>query len=204
MIKALLPIPAQPAVVKRRGRKRCDRARSAILSASMELLEKSPLREVTAEAIAARAGVSKATIYKWWPNKSLVALEAFLSRMQSAVATPDTGSAQKDFTAQLRSLLRFFKSPYGRIYAQFIAEGQSDSVFMAQFRDGFLKTRRDEVRVMWKRGVARGEICRRIDADVAIDLIYGPVIFRLLTGHAPLNDAQAEAIVAAVFRGLRK
>jgi hypothetical protein len=195
MIKALLPISTQPAVVKRRGRKRCDRARNAILSASIELLEKSPLREVTAEAIAARAGVS---------NKSLVALEAFLAHMQSAVATPDTGSAQKDFTAQLRSLLRFFKSPYGRIYAQFIAEGQSDSVFMAQFRDGFLKTRRDEVRVMWKRGVARGEICRRIDADVAIDLIYGPVIFRLLTGHAPLNDAQAEAIVAAVFRGLRK
>jgi AcrR family transcriptional regulator len=204
MIKQVSPIPIESKTAPRRGRKRCDKARCAILSATMELMETMPLREVTADAIAARAGVSKATIYKWWPNKSLVALDAFLSRMQSAVATPDTGSARKDFEAQVRSLLRFFRSPHGRIYAQFIAESQCDLAFREQFLEGFMKKRRDEVRVMWQRGVARGEISPRIDGDVALDLIYGPIVWRLLTGHSPLNDAQAEAIVAAAFRGIAK
>src|SRR5580698_730775 len=93
-------LTSPPNEPKRRGRHRCVKAESAILDATMELLERKPLRDVTADAIAQRAGVSKATIYKWWPNKSLVALEAFLSRVQSSVVTPNTGCARKDFTLQ--------------------------------------------------------------------------------------------------------
>lgn len=185
-----------------KGRQRCAETQAAILSATIELLEQKFLRDVTADAIAQRAGVSKATIYKWWPNKSLVALDAFLSRMQIAVETPNTGSAQKDFVEQVKSLLRFFASPYGRIYAQFMAEGQSDLAFRDEFRERFLKSRRDEVRVIWQRGVNRGDIRRDIDGDIALDLIYGPIIFRLLTGHSPLNETQAKALIATAFRGL--
>jgi AcrR family transcriptional regulator len=195
---------SQPRLAKRRGRQRSVEAESAILAAAMDLLEEKPLREVTADAIAQRAGVSKATIYKWWPNKSLVALDAFLSRMQSVVETPDTGSARQDFIEQIKSLLRFFETPHGRIYAQFIAEGQGNPCFLEQFRQRFLKSRRDEVRVMWQRGVDRGEIRADVDGDIALDLIYGPIIFRLLTQHALLNDKQAEAIVATAFCGLQK
>jgi AcrR family transcriptional regulator len=173
------------------------------LAATIALLKEKPLREVTSDAIAQRAEVSKATIYKWWPNKSLVALDAFLAHMQSEVETPDTDCAEQDFVEQLKSLLRFFASPYGRIYAQFLTEGQSNPVFLEQFREQFIKIRRDEVRVMWQRGVDRGEIRREVDGDIVLDLIYGAVIFRLLTGHAALDDVQAKAIVATVFRGLR-
>jgi AcrR family transcriptional regulator len=195
-------IAPNPFVRKHKGRQRCVATKEAILRATIELLKERSLREVTSDAIAQRAEVSKATIYKWWPNKSLVALDAFLTHMQSEVETPDTGSAKRDFVEQLQSLLRFLASPYGRIYAQFLTEGQSNPAFLAQFREQFIKTRRDEVRVMWRRGVERGEIRREVDGDIALDLIYGSVIFRLLTGHAPLNDVQAEAIVATVFRGL--
>lgn len=198
-----LPPLVMKAPAKPRGRRRCLAAKEAILSATMKLLEKKPLREVTADAIAQLAGVSKATIYKWWPNKSLVALEAFLSRVQSHVVTPDTGSAQKDFTLQLKALVRFFNSPSGRLYSQFIAEGQFDPAFLMQYRERFLQARRDEVRVMWKRGVERGEIRSKIDGDIALDLIYGAAIFRLLTGHSPLNDKEAEAMVDAAFQGLQ-
>ena len=197
------PTKLPSATRKHRGRQRCVETQEAILSATLELMEERTLREVTADSIASRAGVSKATIYKWWPNKSLVALDAFLSRMQSAVATPDTGSAQRDFIEQLKSLLRFFGTPYGRIYAQFMTEGQSDPAFLEEFRERFLKVRRAEVRVMWQRGVDRGDIRRDVDGDIAIDLIYGPIIFRLLTGHALLNDAQAKALVMTAFRGLQ-
>ncbi len=110
------------------------------------------------DAIAERAGVSKATIYKWWPNKRLVALDAYLAGMTERVLMPDTGSAERDFTEQLQSLTEFYLSPIGRLFNQFIAEGQSDPGFLALFRERFLYARRDAARMMWRRGVDRGEI----------------------------------------------
>jgi AcrR family transcriptional regulator len=193
-----------PPPSKRQGRPRSAEAESAVLKAARELLNKKPLREVTADAIAQRAGVSKATIYKWWPNKNHVALDAFLSQMQLEVTTPDTGSALQDFTQQVKSVIAFYTSPRGRLFRQFIAEGQSDRSFLALFNERFLKLRRDAVRVIWQRGVDRGELRSDVDCDAALDLIYGRSLYRLMTEHAPVNDAQAEALVALAFRGLEK
>ncbi len=189
---------------KARGRHRSIEAKTAILKATLQLLERKPLRKVTADAIAKRAGVSKATIYKWWPNKTLVALEAYLAGMTERVSAPDTGSAETDFILQLQSVHAFYTSPLGRLFCQFIAEGQSDAGFLALFRERFLYPRRDLARVMWRRGVERGEICEKIDGEIVLDLIYGPTIFRLLAGRGSLSDTDAEAIVRAVFGGLKR
>src|ERR1700749_3158779 len=83
---------------KHRGRQRCQIAEAAILKATAELLKEQSLRDVTADAIADRAGVSKATIYKWWPNKNRVALDAFLSQLEKEVPIPNTGSVVGDCT----------------------------------------------------------------------------------------------------------
>jgi AcrR family transcriptional regulator len=187
-----------------RGRQRSIEAEASILKAALHLLERKPLRQVTADAIARRAGVSKATIYKWWPNKSLVALDAYLGGMTERVSMPDTGCAETDFTLQLQSVMAFYKSPLGRLFCQFIAEGQSDPGFLALFRERFLYARRDAARVMWKRGVERGEIREEIDSEIVLDLIYGPMIFRLLAGHGSLSEREAETMVEAVFGGLRR
>jgi AcrR family transcriptional regulator len=189
---------------RRRGRQRSLEAKAAILKSTLQLLERESLRKVTADAIAKRAGVSKATIYKWWPNKSMVALDAYLAGMTERVVMPDTGSAEKDFTEQLKSLTAFYTSTLGRLFCQFIAEGQSDPGFLASFRERFLYARRDAARVMWRRGVDRGEIRSAIDGEIVLDLIYGPTIFRLLAGHGSLNDSESEAMVEAVFGGLRR
>ena len=189
---------------KTRGRHRSLEAEASILKATLYLLERKSLRQVTADAIARRAGVSKATIYKWWPNKSMVALDAYLGCMTAQVRMPDTGSALADFTLQLKSLTAFYKSPLGRLFCQFIAEGQSDPGFLALFRERFLYVRRDAARVMWQRGVERGEIRKEVDAELVLDLIYGPMIFRLLAGHGSLSDLESEAMVAAVFGGIRQ
>jgi AcrR family transcriptional regulator len=188
----------------RRGRHRSVEAEAAILKATLYLLERQPLRKVTADAIARRAGVSKATIYKWWPNKSLVALDAYLAGMSEQVPVPDTGSAERDFTQQLKSVMAFYTSPLGRLFCQFIAEGQSDSAFLALFRERFLFARRDTARVMWRRGVERGEIREEVDGEIVLDLIYGPMVFRLLTGHGSVAEHESEAVVKTVFAGLRK
>lgn len=189
---------------QKRGRHRSLEAEAAILKATLHLLERQPLRKVTADAIARRAGVSKATIYKWWPNKSLVALDAYLAGMSEQVPVPDTGSAERDFTQQLKSVMAFYRSPLGRLFCQFIAEGQSDPDFLALFRDRFLYVRRDTARVMWERGVERGEIRKDVDGEIVLDLIYGPMVFRLLTGHGSLAEREAESVVKTVFEGLRK
>jgi AcrR family transcriptional regulator len=188
----------------KRGRHRSLEAEAAILKATLYLLERQPLRKVTADAIARRAGVSKATIYKWWPNKSLVALDAYLAGMSEQVAVPDTGSAERDFTQQLKSVMAFYTSPLGRLFCQFIAEGQSDSGFLALFRERFLFARRDTARVMWQRGVERGEIRKEVDGEIVLDLIYGPMVFRLLTGHGSVAERESEAVVKTVFDCLRK
>ncbi len=187
---------------KCRGRQRSVEAEASVLKATLYLLERKSLREITTEAIAQRAGVSKTTIYKWWPNKNLVALDAYLSSMTARVVMPDTGSAFKDFTLQLRSVTSFYKSPLGRLFGQFIAEGQSDPAILSLFRERFLYARRDAARVMWQRGVMRGEIRKEIDSEIVLDLIYGPMIFRLLTGHGSLAEDDSEAMVAAVFAGI--
>jgi AcrR family transcriptional regulator len=189
---------------KTRGRHRSVEAEASILKATLYLLERKPLRQVTTDAIARRAGVSKATIYKWWPNKSMVALDAYLGGMTERVAIPDTGSAETDFAVQLKSVTAFYKSPLGRLFGQFIAEGQSDPGFLAQFRERFLYARRDAARVMWRRGVDRGEIRKEIDGEIVLDLIYGPMVFRLLAGHGSLNDHESGAMIEAVFGGLRR
>jgi AcrR family transcriptional regulator len=187
-----------------RGRPRSVEAEAAILKAALYLLERKPLRKVTADAIARRAGVSKATIYKWWPNKSLVALDAYLAGMTERVTMPNTGSAEQDFTEQLKSVMSFYRSPLGRLFCQFLAEGQSDAGFLALFRERFLFVRRDSARVMWRRGVDRGEIREDVDSDMVLDLIYGPMIFRLLAGHGSVSDLESEALVRAIFGGIRR
>jgi AcrR family transcriptional regulator len=189
---------------KARGRHRSLEAKAAILKAALDLLERKPLRAVTSDAIASRAGVSKATIYKWWPNKAQVALDAYLETMTARVIVPDTGSAKLDFTLQLQSLTAFYKSPTGRLFNQFIAEGQSDPGFLTLFRESFLYARRSAARVMWRRGVDRKEIREDIDGEIVLDLIYGPTIFRLLAGHGCLNDSESAAMVEAVFGGVSR
>ena len=200
---AAIAITTAPPEIRRRGRQRSLAAKSAILHATMDILGKMPLRDITAEEIARQAGVSKATLYKWWPNKNLVALDAFLASMQEAVAIPDTGSAEQDFTLQFEAAIDFYKNSSGRLLCHFIAEGQSDPDLLLCFRERFLKPCRQSLKVIWQRGVARGEIQPDVDGDLVLDLIFGPMVYRLLVGHGPLDEIQAKTIIRSVFRGVR-
>ena len=99
-------------------------------------------------------------------------------------------------------MIRFYTGKTGRLICQFIAESQADSKFAALYRERFVNPRRQAVWPIWQRGVDRGEIDPGVDREVVIDLIYGPVIYRLLSGHAPLNDTEAERFIDAVFAGI--
>jgi AcrR family transcriptional regulator len=188
----------------RPGRPRSEQSRSAVVRATSELLHETGLRAMTTEQIAARSGASKATIYKWWPNKYAVAVDAFLSEMLADSPDPDTGSASRDFTILLRGLCHFYTGPSGRVFAQLIGEAQFDPDVAGILRDGLVRSRREQLTAIWARGVDRGELRPDIDREVAIDLIIGPALYRLMAGHAALNDTAADAIVDAAMRGLAR
>jgi AcrR family transcriptional regulator len=185
-----------------RGRPRSEESEEAILAATIQLLSTKPLRDISLEEIARRAGVGKATIYKWWPSKAYVALDAFLRKANRMVPMPDTGSVRGDISEQIRSIVVFYKSPAGRILGQFVAESQSDKEFASLFRERFLKPRREDAGVIFDRGVQRGEIDQNLNRELVLDLIYGPAIYRMIVGHAPLEDKLADEMVSILFGGL--
>src|SRR5919204_6033 len=110
-----------PAPHPGRGRPRSERSQRAVIDAAAELLLEGGLETFTIDAVAARSGVSKATIYKWWPSKGAVALDGFFHAVDTHARFPDTGSVREDFAAQLRRLIRVLRTtPAGRIIAGLI------------------------------------------------------------------------------------
>lgn len=192
----------EPQPRSRPGRPRSEESRAAVVRATSELLREVGLRAMTTEEIASRSGASKATIYKWWPNKYAVAIDAFLSEMMAESRDPDTGSARDDLTAVVRGLMHFYTGPSGRVFAQLIGEAQADPSIQEELRTTLVDSRRELFRRIWDRGVDRGELRGDVDPDAAIDLVIGPALYRLIMGHAPLTDAAADALVDVAIRGL--
>jgi len=188
----------------RRGRPRSEQARLAILDTTSELLLEHGLAGANMDAVAERAGVSKATIYRWWPSKETLALEA-VYRAWSDVEPrlTDTGSLRGDLRAMLLPWARRLRErPYGRVIAAFVTEAQTNPAFAEQYRTRFVQPRREEGRAALARAAARGEIPTDTNVEVALDLLYGPLYHRLLHQHARLTDRFVTDVVDTVVRGL--
>lgn len=170
----------------------------------MELMGEDDPRAVTIDRIAARSGVSKTTIYKWWPDKTAVVVDAFQEHFMKSLPIPDTGSVAEDFRVLLRGIMAFYSSPIGKTYAQIVGESQSDPGERERIRTHQVIIRRQAVSVIWQRGVQRGELNSRIDPEVAMDLVFGAAMYRMAVGHGGLTDADADAIVNAVMKGFRR
>jgi len=188
-----------------RGRPRSEKARTAILAAAIDLLLEQGLHAMSMDDVAQRAGVSKATIYRWWPSKELLALDA----LATAWATPtpgaqrDTGSLRGDLLAGFRAWLRQLKQkPYGRVIAGLVAQAQTDPEFARLYREHFVQPRRAATRQLLLRAIDRGEIPADTNLDVTLDLLYGPIYHRMLHGHAPLTDRFAQQVIDAVLTGI--
>jgi AcrR family transcriptional regulator len=181
---------------------RSIRVHEAAVDATRALLREGGLPAATIDAISARSGVSKATLYKHWPSRTAVAAEAFGRDMADAVPLPDTGTTEGDLVEQVRLVSRFYASPEGTVFSQLLAASVTDQGGAAYFRAWFLAGRRAAVRTLWERGLARGDVRAEVDVDTATDLLFGPLVFRLMTGHLPLTDDAAGAIARAALHGL--
>ena len=185
-----------------RGRPRSEASRGAIIAATNLLLRTIGLSRMSIEAVAEASGVGKTTIYRWWLSKGTLALDAYLEAMRAKVVVPDTGHGGEDLRRHARVVIGFYAGEEGRIFAQFMAEAQSDPRLAEAFRERFLAQRRAAVKTIWQRGVARGDFRDDVDADVAMDMIFAPIVYRLLAGHAPLVKSLADMLVDAALHGL--
>jgi AcrR family transcriptional regulator len=186
-----------------RGRPRSEKAHQAILEASAELLLEKGLAAVSMDEVAARAGVSKATIYRWWPTKETLALDTLYNEWAAVPPPRDTGSLRGDLLSLLRPWVRLAsRRPYGRVIAALVTEAQTDPAFARQYRARFVEPRRDQARAIFHRAIERGEIPANTKIEVALDLLYGPIYHRLLHGHAPLNDRFVHDVIDTVLGGI--
>jgi len=188
---------------RRPGRPRSERARRAILRAAADLLLDEGTPQISMDAVAERAGVSKATIYRWWPSKERLALDALLEWAATGSSPRDTGSLRGDLLSLVRPWVREIRRrPFGRVIAALLTEAQSDPGFAEDYRHHFVEPRREPMRAAFERAVARGEAPADLDVEVALDLIYGPVYHRLLHGHAAVTDRFAAGVIDLALAGI--
>lgn len=185
------------------GRPRSERARLAILRTTLKLLGKNGFADLTIEEIADRAGVGKATVYRWWSNKGALIADAFASSTTKRLRFPDTGSVYTDMSRQMRQLVKVFRGRRGRIVSAILAAGQSDKDLIAAFRERFLWPRRREAYATLDRGIRRGELPKNIDRDLLLDSLYGPIYMRFLIQHDRLSPDFVNRLCALVLRGAR-
>ncbi len=183
------------------GRTRDEEAKARILEASLEALEELGYPGVTTEAIAERAGASKSTIYRWWPNKEAVMLEALREAVAQELPFPDTGSLKDDVQIQVHNFVKLLNSTRGRAFRGIIAAAQSDSRVAEAFLSIWVRPRRASAR----RGIERYEKELRpgVDLEVLLDALYAPLYYRLLIGHQPLTIEFANQMMELLWKGLR-
>jgi AcrR family transcriptional regulator len=179
---------------KQIGRPRSEESKAAILDATWELLKTTSLRDLSIEAIARTSGVGKTTIYRWWANKAAVVMDAFFEKLMPEIQFPQGVSATVAIAQQMASLVQAFSGEYGRIVAQIIAEGQADPEALASYRDRFIYPRRAATKVIIQQGIENGEFDPSLDPELAIDILYGTIYFRLLVAHLPLDRQFAEEL----------
>jgi len=186
-----------------RGRPRNETSRARVLQAALELLTDGGLGAVTMDELAARTGVGKPTIYRSWPNAHAVAMTA-LMEAQSSVAAAKTGrSVILDIRRQVQAVIDAFASRAGRSVATLIAAADAESELAKVFRHHVILKSRDALRSLVLRGIDEGVLRRDADIETALDLLLGPVFFRLLVGHAPLDERFATSVIRQALDGLR-
>lgn len=185
------------------GRPRDEEVRARILLSAARLLEEVGFNNVTIEAIAEHAGASRATIYRWWPTKASVLIEAFREAVSSELPFPDTGSLEEDVRLQLLAFAAMLTGRRGRIFAAFLTGAQTEPEVADAFRKVWIAPRRAEAKHVLERHQQSGVLAADVDLDLAVEMMYAPLYYRLLTGYGSLAKPYVEALAQRVLKGLK-
>jgi len=183
---------------------RSEQVRDRVLEAAGELMLEGGLGAATMEAIAARAGVSKRTLYKYWPSRGAVALEGFMRRAAASWSLPEDATAAEALEVEVAAAVALFTAtPAGPLMRVLVADAQSHDEIARALRDQWLRPRRAVSAAIIRRGMADGEFRPGLDVELVLDLLFAPVYYRLLLGHQDLDPQFPAVLVRQVVDGLR-
>ncbi|MEV7094805.1 TetR/AcrR family transcriptional regulator [Amycolatopsis sp. NPDC051045] len=188
-------MPASPNPLRRN-----EASRRAILDAALRLCTELGYGRLTIEAIAARAGVSKKTIYRWWPSKGAVVLDAVDDVATTVVHHRDTGDLGADLHAQLTAVIDLLTSPNASAVVGLIAEALHDAELAHELRERLIRPRIDEFKRRMHQAQLDGQLPADADLDVALDLVYGPLYHRLVFHLGMPGPEQLHTLVAHALR----
>jgi AcrR family transcriptional regulator len=184
-----------------RGRPRDQRADRAILRAAIELMAAQGVRDLRMDDVADRARVGKATIYRRYHSKDEL-VTAAVSGLVSEITVPDTGSTRADLVALMHGAVEVYSGSVEAAVMPSLIDAMSRDVELARsVREGFLEGRRAALREVLERGVERGDLRPDLDLELALDVLGGPLFYRLLVTGGPIDEQLADGVVELILRG---
>ena len=182
------------------GRPRSQAADDAIICAARKMFYKHPYHDVSMEAIAAEAGVSKATLYRRWPNKQTLAVEVLVRVIRERQLYFDSQNTfRQHLTANLRGLRDMLSSDYSDVIVSIIAETQHDKTLRNMFCQKFLQPVQAIGDADMQKAIEQGEVAAIVDKDLVFDQLFGLFYYRLLVAHKSISNKEIDVIVNAFF-----
>lgn len=188
---------------RRPGRPLEERPRRAALDAVLDLIVERGINGVTTNAVAERAGISKATMYRRWRSKDALVADAIGSLVDREIVIPDTGTLRGDVHELLAEAVALYSTPRaGALMPELVAGMARDSDLAVAMRTGFLAARRDALDRVLHRAASRRELREDVDHELCLDLLGGVVFYRLLITGGPLDKRLADDLTTLILRAI--
>lgn len=184
----------------RAGRPRCGKAQEAIIKATHELLHEQGGAKLTIEAISKRANVGKPTIYRWWPTLADIVLETVLLQAGTMITILPFTSLQETLRQFLRQSMKAITDGGGEHLRFLMAHAQKDEEFRIRFRNNFTAERRAALNSIFVQAIEHGQIDSEQNLEVLLDIVFGSMWYRLLIGHAPMDESFADELTDVICR----
>lgn len=191
-----------PAARRGRGRRPAAEVRAAVLAAAGRILLRDGMRAVTFDRVAADAGASKMTLYKWWPSPGALAAEAYFAQSRDALDFPDTGDLRADLIAQLSAFVRLLKEEGAeKPVSELIGAAQMDPDLARAWSESYALPRRELARVRLRSAQVRGQLRADADLDIIVDQLWGACYHRLLVLRVPFDESIVGRLVDHALHG---
>ncbi|MBB6550927.1 TetR/AcrR family transcriptional regulator [Nonomuraea rubra] len=185
------------------ARRRSDDRTETIMQAVLDLALESGYAKLSMEAVAARAGVGKDTIYRRWPSKGPLFLDSLLSLNQDVLDYPDTGDVLADLRQQIHAAVDLLANPpWGPLYRALIGEAQHNPAVATGLNDRFIRPQAGRTVARIKAAQEQGQVSPDFDLDLAMAILSGPLYFQLLITHEPLTHEYVDRVLDALFAGM--
>lgn len=194
---------SSPVTTALRGRPRSERARRAVLDAARDLIHEGGYAAATIESIAARAGVAKTTIYRWWPNRPTLVVDVVMEVAEERVPRPVGRDPLRALRTELRGIASVADSLLGKMLTSLLGEAQRDPAVRAALVAGIFHPRSAASARAIRQARDEGALRKDVPPELAVDLLVGPLFYRMFVGHQPVTQEFVEQVFHNVLVGLR-